>query len=947
MDRYFHISKSSAFKKEGFIIPWGFNTVMKIHYSLFFLLLFFFTEKSNAQKEAGIWYFGDRAGLNFSSGSPVPLTNGRLQTIEGAATISDNNGNLLFYTEGTKVFTNQHSIMPNGEGLKGNVSSTQSAIIVPKPGNPLKYFIFTIDKPDYFRIQNDPIEGIHYSEVDMALNNGRGAIIPNRKNIHLVTYDPNDPLENEYKSSEKISSVISGDCISYWVVTQFSNKFYAFNVSSEGVNSTPVVSTTPSNFPPLITNNNLNLTAPGYMKISPDGKKLAIAFTGTTLGNSSTGTKSSGKVYLYDFNDVTGKVTNENLLLSNTYPYGVEFSADSKKLYTTANSYNNRDQLQSGELYQFDLESNNIAASKSLINTSNNVAGALQLAIDGKIYRAGYPQSSGAIHHNFLSVINNPEVNAASVDYAHNSVDISPRDVKLGLPPFVQSLLNNNFDAENFCLGETTKFTINGDANYDSIEWEFGDGTTSSEEAPSHIYSEPGTYVVSLTKFINNIPLDPVCEEVTIVGFDQTAQNYTLTQCDISDDDPDDGLTDFNLQIARNYFTGSDNNIKVLFYEDNQSAQLDNLNQGGLPDIYRNTTAGQILVAKVTDYNNECASYSEFDLETSSTVVPIDTQTLIGCSYNSGKAEFNFASIVEEIRNTNNLNQNAIITFHEEKDEALLGENPLLNNYLSEEKKIYIRVDSDQACYSLGILNLEIIEFPEIQQQYNLQSCSDNFPLELGNEIDLETPGDFLYEWSTGENSSTIQVNESGTFNLSLINKKSSCAREIMFEVEKIEAPQITEITVVNNGQDNEVNVITNSETSGIVYAIDDPGGPYQSSPLFRNIPGGMHTLYIKNDKACEIGQKEIALFGFPNFFTPNNDGYNDLWRPLDIPDPDYNFISISIFDRYGKLIIQLPNNTKGWDGNLNGKPMPSNDYWFKISLENGKIFNGHFSLVR
>ncbi|GGG25199.1 hypothetical protein GCM10011532_05690 [Christiangramia forsetii] len=906
-----------------------------------------FTTKSSAQKEAGTWYFGDRAGLNFSSGSPVPLTNGQLQTIEGSATISDRDGNLLFYTQGNTVFTRQHNIMPNGEELKGNVSSTQSAIIVPRPGNPLKYFIFTVDKPDYFRIQNDPIEGVHYSEVDMTLNSGRGAIIPNRKNIHLVTYDPNDPLENEYKSSEKISSVISGNCISYWVVTQLSNKFYAFNVSSEGVNSTPVISTIPTSFPPLITDNNLNLTAPGYMKISPDGKKIAIAFTGTSLGNSSNGTKSSGKVYLYDFNDVTGKVTNENLILNNTYPYGVEFSADSKKLYTTANTYNNRDQLQSGELYQFDLERINIGASKSLINTSNNVAGALQLAIDGKIYRAGYPQSSGAVHHNFLSVINNPEANASSVDYDHNSVDISPRDVKLGLPPFVQSLLNNNFDAENFCLGEATKFTINGGVNYDSIKWEFGDGTTSSEESPSHTYSEPGTYVVSLTKFINNIPQDPVCEEVTIIGFDQAAQNYTLTQCDISDDDPDDGLTDFNLQIARDNFTGGDNNIKVLFYEDTQSAQLDDLNQGGLPDIYRNTSAGQTLVAKVTDYDNECASYSEFDLATSSSVEPIKVQTLIGCSTNSEEAEFNFVSITEEVRIELNLNQNTIITFHEDKNEALLGENPLSNNYFSEEKTIYLRVNSDQACYSLGILNLEIVEFPEIQQEYNLQSCSDNFPLDLGNEIGLATPGDFLYEWSTGQNSPTIQVNESGTFILNLIRKNSGCSIEIEFQVEKIEAPEISEIEITNEGSNNTLNVLTNSIDQNTVFALDDIEGPYQSSPIFQNVPGGSHKIYIKNDQACEIGAQEISLYGHPAFFTPNNDGYHDLWRPFDIPDPDYALAGIFIFDRYGKLLIQLPPNTKGWDGTSNGKPMPSDDYWFEVRLQNGKVFNGHFSLVR
>jgi len=912
-----------------------------------FFLVFFIYFISSAQKEAGVWYFGDRAGLNFSTGSPIPLLNGRLQTIEGAATISDRDGNLLFYTEGKIVFTKQHAIMPNGEGLKGNVSSTQSAIIIPRPGNPSKYFIFTVDKPDYFRIQNDPIEGIHYSEVDMSLNSGRGAIIEDKKNIHLITYDPNDPLENEFKSSEKISAVVSGDCISYWVVTQFTNKFYAFNVSSEGVDPAPVISTIPTNFPPLITNGDLNLTAPGYMKISPDGKKLAIAFTGTSLGNTSTGTKRSGQVYLYDFNDVTGRVTSENLILSNTYPYGIEFSADSKKLYATSNIYNNNDQLQRGELYQFDLESNNIAASKFLLNSSNNVAGALQLAINGKIYRAGYPQSSGAIHHNFLSVINNPEADASFVDYDHNSIDISPRDVKLGLPPFVQSLLNNNFDAENFCLGGTTNFNINGDINYGSVEWEFGDGTTSTEESPSHTYTEPGTYVVSLTKYINNIPQDPVCEEVTIFGFNQNVQDYTLTQCDISDENPDDGLTDFNLQIARNYFTGGDNNIRVLFYENLQDAQSDNLNLDGLPDYYRNTTINQSLVAKITDYENECASFSEFFLATTSSVIQIEPKTLVGCSNSNGEATFDLSSIVEDLRNDLGLGYNENITFHNEQIEAFSGENPLPSNYLSQADSIFIKVNSDKACYSLGSLQLEIAEFPNIQQQYKFELCSDNFPLQLGNEITLEAPKDFNYEWSTGETSQLIEVNQSGSYILALTSKTNGCSLEVEFQVEKFEDPQITEIRIQNNGAENEINISTNSEVQGTLYALDNIDGPYQSSNIFRNVPGGNHIIYVKNENTCEIAEKSIVLFGFPPFFTPNNDGYNDLWRPFEISEPDYTLKGIVIFDRYGKILAQLPSNTKGWDGFYNGYPMPSNDYWFKVNLENGKVFSGHFSLVR
>lgn len=99
--------------------------------------------------------------------------------------------------------------MPNGFGLKGNVSSSQSAIIIPKPAYPGVYYIFTIDKPDYSGNSNDPIEGINYSEVNMSLNNGLGDIVPDRKNIHLVSYNTNDPLEKSIK-------VLKNFCSSAW-----------------------------------------------------------------------------------------------------------------------------------------------------------------------------------------------------------------------------------------------------------------------------------------------------------------------------------------------------------------------------------------------------------------------------------------------------------------------------------------------------------------------------------------------------------------------------------------------------------------------------------------------------------------------------------------------------------------------------------------------------------
>ena len=145
---------------------------------LFFsLLLFGCVLNLQAQGEAANWYFGSRAGLNFNTSPPTPLTDGALETLEGCATISDSAGNLLFYTNGTLVWNRDHQVMPNGTGLLGEDTSTQSAIIVPNPQEPNLYYIFTVD--GLFPGENDPsaLRGLNYSTVNMDLDGGLGDIV--------------------------------------------------------------------------------------------------------------------------------------------------------------------------------------------------------------------------------------------------------------------------------------------------------------------------------------------------------------------------------------------------------------------------------------------------------------------------------------------------------------------------------------------------------------------------------------------------------------------------------------------------------------------------------------------------------------------------------------------------------------------------------------------------
>ncbi|GAA4319466.1 hypothetical protein GCM10023115_45980 [Pontixanthobacter gangjinensis] len=897
-----------------------------------------------SQGEGANWYFGLNAGLSFKDDQVQTLTNGKITTIEGVSTISDRNGNLLFYTDGIELYDRKHNLMPNGGNLKGNVSSTQSALIVPRPKHPGIYYLFTVDKPDYTIPKNDPIEGVNYSIIDMSLNSGFGDIVNGQKNIHLQTYDPGNPAENEFKSSEKIAAIIAGDCESYWVVTHFTNKFYAFKVTEDGLVTDPVISKVPTNIPPTTRDDGANKTAIGQMKISPDGKFLAIAHSSTILGGGPKDTnKTNGKAFLYHFNDDDGTVSDEKLILDNAYPYGVEFSANSEKLYITNNFYKPNGVLEKSELYQFDQNSANIASTKTLIHTGTFTAGALQLAIDGKIYRSGYPFLADG--HTAVSRINKPDLTGTAANYVQDAVKLPEGTlVTLGLPQFIQSLLKNDFEFENLCLGDKTHFSLSTETNYDTAEWDFGDGSTGSGLEVDHTYAQPGSYTITVNGYINGIIQEPICKQIDIAENPDVLPTYELVQCDIYDDNGSDGLAEFNLQLAKDPISKGNTATQVFFYESRSAAENDIKNGKSLDNIFRNTTPNQKLIAKVTSFGSLCYSISEVSLKTKDGT-DIYPDPVSGCDLGNGEAEFNLNLIKNNIVNDYGLPQNISLTFHEKESDAALGLKPLPDTYFSDPRTLYIRAESDNICYGSGAVELKIGSVPDFQQAFSLEACSSQFPIQLGGEININSAR-YDFTWNTGQTGESINIQQGGTYFLTVSDKELGCSREIEYQVTEQLSPEIITVDIDADLASGQVEVIAETNGEGF-YAMDSENGPFQTSPVFTDVTPGAHTVYVKNEKACEIASREIFVFGFPKFFTPNNDGYNDRWRPSDIPDPEYKLNGIFIFDRYGKLLVQLPAETKGWDGNFNGKPMPSNDYWFEVTLQNGRVFKGHFSLVR
>lgn len=922
---------------------------------LLLILTLLVTLPSYAQKEAAIWYFGYGAGLDFNSGNPVPLTNGKLFTNEGCTSISDKNGNLLFYTDGSIVYDRNHQVMPNGSGLLGHRSSTQSAIIVPKPKDANIYYIFTVDEPNPKNVDPDtandedpPNSGLNYSVVDMRLN-GNSGDITTEKNVPLITYDPANSEDVKFKCSEKITAVQHSDGISFWVITHFKNTFYSFQINTTGINKTPVTTVLSQNIPL----GGYNTNAIGYLKASPNGKKIAMANMAVKESNVTTINgqiiRNTGNVILYDFNATNGTLSNELKVLDNSNPYGVEFSPKSAKLYVTFNRYNPANGVSLGSsLIQYDLKNSNVLSSMQVINTNDYVAGALQLAIDEKIYRAGYSTTDDNSTH--ISVINNPESDGVSCNYIQNKIDLRSGISKLGLPPFITSLFLYTFDYEFNCFGQSTHFFINSGETIDNVHWDFGDGSTSNNKDAYHTYASAGDYKVTLIKTVNGENREPIERVITIYETPTIMTTpYKLIQCDTQDNNSLDGLATFNLSAANEPISLGNKDYEVYYYHSKAEAENDIDNTASLNIIYQNTIQKETLYAKVTQPNSSCFSITTVILQANPSI-SIMPEDLHKCEIENGKADFDLEQKKQQIKTQLNLPADVKLFFYNSENDASLSLNEIKNTITTNSKPVFIRAENSEGCYGTGKFDLFVDPVPVLTPPEPQVICESqaNPSLTLQSGIPAAQTDQYEYQWSTGATTPTINIHQEGNYTVSVKNK-SNCSATLEIPV------KLSHLAVINNLEINDLNtlneVIVDVNNAGdYQYMIQfQDGGTtgFQNSEIFQNIPGGFHQLIIENIDGCGRIVKNFAVLNAPKFFTPNNDNYNDYWNFSGINDPIYKNAVIFIYDRYGKLLKQLSPLSTGWDGTYNKAQMPADDYWFTIKLEDGREAKGHFSLKR
>ncbi len=444
------------------------------------------TEYGVANQTSNQWYFGEQAGIEFTNG-PIAILDGNNQDApEGCATISDVNGDLLFYTNGVTVWNREHEVMINGDGIGGDLLSAQNSLIMPFGDDETMFYILTTE-----RVYGDDEYALRYSIVDMKEGNGLGSVIV--RDIKLMD-----------NSTERItgSGFTGNDLI---LAHEFGNNtFRAFQTSPAGLSG--------AIFSPSgeIHDFMQELSATGYMKISANLNQIAVNIPGTN------------QIEIFDFNQ--GEVSNPRLIDTGENDlYGMEFSPGGLRLYVTTNSG-------ASKLIQYDLDSLNsanpaadIEATKfdGFVQGSNY--GALQLGPDGTIYMA--VDNSGTI-----GTISAPDGDDAGASFDPVGFDLSGRTSRLGLPNFAQNqtppIQQPSINVTQGCAGQPTTFSAVGRDPNNLIEnylWIFGDGSSAAVQDTTHVYANPGTYNVQLvlsnrcdvdttltqTITINNIPESP------------------------------------------------------------------------------------------------------------------------------------------------------------------------------------------------------------------------------------------------------------------------------------------------------------------------------------------------------------------------------------------------------------------------------------------------------
>ncbi len=430
--------------------------------------------------------------------------------------------------------------------------------------------------------------------------------------------------------------------------------------------------------------------------------------------------------------------------------------------------------------------------------------------------------------------------------------------------------------------------------------------------------------------------------------------NNIIRHCD----DDQDGIYGFNTSLFNNIILQGQTNVNIQYYD-----ASGNLMPGNLPNpfLVNGTTTITARVVNAITYAPDGPCYDEetltFIVDKLPKAFPVNPSLLSVCDDEAdplnqdGIYGFDTATIESSVLNGQ---IGMVVKYYGGNLQPLPS--PLPNPFYTTSQNVTVVIENPQnlTCPATTVLPFKVWPTPKIRLQGRELICSDspNFYKRIDADIvDSSTLSNYSFQWykdgvliPTGTQY-TLDVNVPGIYSVDVISVHG-CVKTRTIEVVNSDVAHIDAINITDLTDFNSIEVIA-SGGGDLVYSLDDPT-IYQSSNIFYNVPMGVHQLYVNDLNGCgNIGPIEVFVIGIPKFFSPNGDKVNDYWNLRGTGENHQSKSWLYVFDRHGKLLDGFSASDSGWNGNYNGNPMPADDYWYVIELEDGRIFKGHFSLVR
>lgn len=478
------------------------------------------------------------------------------------------------------------------------------------------------------------------------------------------------------------------------------------------------------------------------------------------------------------------------------------------------------------------------------------------------------------------------------------------------------------------CAGET--YDLNGTISGSNTYLWFRNGISTGIRTPIYTVTDSGIYKVEIT--INGTSCVATGEVTIEYSAKPLLTNAILVQCD----DNNDGVSTFDLTKVYTIITGGNSQLSApIFYEN-----ITDINPIPNPTNYQNLTTNTVY-GKVSNQFG-CTAFATVNLQIANN--PIATQNpIIKCDSDANKDGFIAFNLNTDAtpQILSGLPLGLVVEYYLNASDAVLQNNPLSNNYTNttvNEQIIYARIVNGADCFGITPIKLKVIIFnPANFNDETVYLCDGN-----PKRIALVN-GFSSYLWSNGAITSFTSITTAGNYTVTASNAQGCIATKKFIAIDS-GVGTITSVEI-NDFSGNENSVLINYTGIGD-YEFSLDGVHYQNSPYFTNVQEGDYLVYIKDINGCGIPTPtRIFVLDYPRFFTPNGDTYNDFWKIKN--SAKYPNMLLYIFDRYGKLITQVNPKGNGWDGTYNGHPIPADDYWFTIILENNRIIKGHFALLR